>query len=251
MIKYFTLLLSFSLLFLFTLSAQIKFNSSGGTPDPSAIMEMESTEQGILIPRMEDGDRLGISSPAQGLLVFQTNGTVGFYFYNGSGWDTLGGTSSVTNISNVTNITNSGIAVVKDVKAANVDGGSFNSGGWRQRDLNSIDGDLSFIALGTNSFTLDTGTYVVTIVAPGFSVQEHQCRLYNSSDASVIAVGSMGYSDKFAASPSNLTAVVSVTGSSKTFRIEHRSNGSKVDDGFGLAASWGENVYTQVQIEKL
>ena len=107
-------------------SAQnVLFNSSGGSPDVSALMELRSTEQGFLTPRMLEAQRLGINTPAQGLLVFQTNGTVGFYFYNGIGWDTLGGATNVTNISNVTNVASSGIAVIRDEKATGVDGGRF------------------------------------------------------------------------------------------------------------------------------
>ena len=38
--------------------------------------------------------RAAIASPATGLLVFQTDGAIGFYFYNGSSWSLLGGNSS-------------------------------------------------------------------------------------------------------------------------------------------------------------
>lgn len=42
----------------------------------SAIMQIDSTTQGVLIPRMTQAQRLAIGSPADGLLVYQTN-TVG------------------------------------------------------------------------------------------------------------------------------------------------------------------------------
>ena len=235
-----------------TLSAQsILFNSSGGTPDASALMELRSTDKGFLAPRMEADDRLGISSPAQGLLVFQIDGTVGFYFYNGSSWDTLGGATTTVNISNVTNIANSGIAVIRDEKASSVNGGTFTSGDWRTRDLNEYTGDSSFISLSTNEFTLNTGTYVVTASAPAFEVSEHQIRLYNVTDTLAEAVGIVAFSDKFAAANSSLTAVITITASTNTYRVEHRCSSSKTNTGMGIAADWGENVYTQVKIEKL
>ena len=53
--------------------------------DPSAIVEYESTTQGLLIPRMSTSERNAIPVPAQGLLVYDAS-LSGFYFYNGSSW---------------------------------------------------------------------------------------------------------------------------------------------------------------------
>ena len=60
-----------------------------GTARPdtsSAILAVESTEQGALLPKMTQAQRNAIAVPAAGLLVFQTNNDPGFYFYNGSAW---------------------------------------------------------------------------------------------------------------------------------------------------------------------
>jgi hypothetical protein len=47
---------------------------------------------------MTEAQRTAISSPALGLLVFQTNNTIGFYFYNGTSWVLMGaGGSSGSN----------------------------------------------------------------------------------------------------------------------------------------------------------
>ena len=53
-------------------------------PDSSAILDITSTDRGLLIPRMSKIQRLSIPSPAAGLLVYQTDGKVGFYYYNGT-----------------------------------------------------------------------------------------------------------------------------------------------------------------------
>lgn len=42
--------------------------------------------KGFLVPRMTDIGRLSISTPATGLLIYQTNATPGFYYYNGTSW---------------------------------------------------------------------------------------------------------------------------------------------------------------------
>lgn len=52
--------------------------------DSSAIVDFESTTQGVLIPRMLESERTLIANPATGLLVYQTDGNAGFYFNFGA-----------------------------------------------------------------------------------------------------------------------------------------------------------------------
>lgn len=58
-------------------------------PDNSSILDVESDEKGILIPRMTALERIGITSPAEGLMVYQTDDVKGFYFYDGASWDRM------------------------------------------------------------------------------------------------------------------------------------------------------------------
>lgn len=56
------------------------------TPDAAAILDVQSTSKGMLIPRMTEAQRGLIASPPTGLLVFQIDANTGFYFYDGSSW---------------------------------------------------------------------------------------------------------------------------------------------------------------------
>jgi len=58
------------------------------SPDTSAMLEVNSTEKGMLAPRMTSAQRIAISNPAEGLLVFDTDINV-FYFYDGNFWTAL------------------------------------------------------------------------------------------------------------------------------------------------------------------
>ena len=71
-----------------TTYAQIGINNEN--PDASAALDITSTTGGLLVPRMTETQRDAITSAATGLMIYQTDGTAGFYFYNGSGWATLG-----------------------------------------------------------------------------------------------------------------------------------------------------------------
>ncbi len=76
------------LVFNINLTAQnVAINSDGSSPDGSAMLDVKSTNSGMLIPRMSQSDRdNNISSPATGLIIYQTDNTPGFYYYDGSQW---------------------------------------------------------------------------------------------------------------------------------------------------------------------
>lgn len=62
----------------------VGINGDGSTPDASAMMDVKSTDKGVLIPRMLMTERDGIANPATGLLIFQTDNTPGFYYNSGT-----------------------------------------------------------------------------------------------------------------------------------------------------------------------
>ncbi|MBI4649402.1 MAG: hypothetical protein HY738_23085, partial [Bacteroidia bacterium] len=58
------------------------------TAHSSAMLDVKSLTKGFLAPRLTTAQRNAISSPATGLLVFDTN-LGSYYFYTGSGWTNL------------------------------------------------------------------------------------------------------------------------------------------------------------------
>jgi hypothetical protein len=60
--------------------------SNEASPSSSAIVNVASTTQGVLIPRMTKTQRDAISSPATGLMVYQTDNTPGLRVWNGTNW---------------------------------------------------------------------------------------------------------------------------------------------------------------------
>src|SRR5688572_23272152 len=63
----------------------VAINNDGAAPHTSAILDVKSVNKGLLIPRMTTAQRLAISSPSEGLNVFDTS-TKTFWYYNGTGW---------------------------------------------------------------------------------------------------------------------------------------------------------------------
>ena len=74
------------------------------TPDPSSILDMTSTTQGMLAPRMTSAERIAILSPVEGLLVFDIEQDA-FYYFSGSVWVKLEGSVERDNYKLVKNIT--------------------------------------------------------------------------------------------------------------------------------------------------
>lgn len=92
--QFFTLLAA--VLLTATTYAQIGINNEN--PDASAALDITSTTGGLLVPRMTETQRDAISPAATGLMIYQTDGTAGFYYYNGSSWSEVAATSKTYSV---------------------------------------------------------------------------------------------------------------------------------------------------------
>jgi predicted heme/steroid binding protein len=78
-----------------SLTDSLLFDSGAGVGvgtasiNASALFQMDSTTKGFLPPRMTAAQRGAISAPAQGLIVYQTDGVIGLYIYSNSVWRSL------------------------------------------------------------------------------------------------------------------------------------------------------------------
>ncbi len=111
------LIFSLSFILLCTLSVQAQVGINTASPNASAALDVTSTDKGLLIPRVAStGD---IASPTAGMMVYQTGGTAGFYFYSTSwtlvsGPDNLGNHTATTNL----NMANQDIISVDSIGTA-------------------------------------------------------------------------------------------------------------------------------------
>ncbi|MDP1810964.1 MAG: hypothetical protein Q8K66_06115 [Sediminibacterium sp.] len=72
----------------------------------SAVLDLKSTTKGFLPPRVTAAQKDAISSPATGLMVYQTDGIAGYYLWTGTVWDLLvsglGGVNPVSKTASTT-----------------------------------------------------------------------------------------------------------------------------------------------------
>ena len=98
--KYFWTILVIFIFVNMKIEAQVGIGTT--SPDASSMLEITSTSKGVLIPRMTSVQRTAISSPATGLLVFDTT-TQSFWFYTSS-WEELNSNDTLVDVDNDTKV---------------------------------------------------------------------------------------------------------------------------------------------------
>jgi len=79
--------------------AQAQIGIGVSPPDPSAMLHIQDTAKGILIPRMTVAQKNAISNPAEGLMVYQTDSDKGFWFFTNGQWRNVNGGKSTLYLS--------------------------------------------------------------------------------------------------------------------------------------------------------
>jgi hypothetical protein len=69
-------------------NAQLKLGNNPNTINASALLELESSTQGLLLPRLSQQQMVNIATPASGLLVYNTDSACA-YVYSNSTWTNL------------------------------------------------------------------------------------------------------------------------------------------------------------------
>jgi len=185
-----------------------------------------------LTPRSADP-----SNPIEGDLQ-SSDGTArqqGIWQYRSSQWCKLG--------------TELKVAYIKDVKTASTNGGTFTSGAWQKRDLNTTSGDTGIVSISSSQFTLQIGVYTIKATAPAFDVSRHMIRLYDTT-SSTEYLGTNEYAVSSTLNRSSVDVKITVTEAS-VFEIQHRCQVTVSSNGLGVNNNFASNsIYTQVEITK-
>ncbi len=71
-----------------TMAQGVSISDSLTDPHPSAMLDVQSTTKGVLVPRLSTAQRTAVANPAAGLLVYDTDQS-GFWFFDGAAWQDL------------------------------------------------------------------------------------------------------------------------------------------------------------------
>lgn len=138
-----------------------------------------------------------------------------------------------------------------DKKSSGTDGGSSTAGSWQTRTLTDELADTgNLCTLSSNQFTLEPGTYRTTISAPAWRSDGHQIHLYNITDGAMELLGTSALSVEGGNIMQTRSFIVGrfTIAAQKTFEVQHRVTDSAATVGHGWSQSWGDNIYTIVEL---
>ena len=145
-------------------------------------------------------------------------------------------------------------AVFTDQKTSGSHGGTFTSGAWRTRDINTSQyNNITSASIASNQITLPAGTYQVSAYAPFGSTNQCATRLYNITDSSATILGSSEYNDNtdpFKQTKGFVDGIFTIAGT-KVFEIQQYGAVTKATTGFGFATGYQAEIYTTVKITKI
>ena len=150
----------------------------------------------------------------------------------------------------------SSYAIIADQQTSGTEGGTFTSGAWRTRDLNTEIADPDgIVSISSNQFTLGAGSYLIKWSAIGARVQRHKAALYDVTGTAYIEYGDTRWGDTYDGEADPSTGMGRVTPSgTNVYEIHHQCETTYATYGFGIAggADTGSVVekYTFVEIYK-
>ena len=142
-------------------------------------------------------------------------------------------------------------SIFRDEKTSGTNGGTFTSGAFRTRDINATQvNQITGSSIASNQITLPAGTFYISASAPSFNNDQNQARFFNITDSSVAILGTSDYQSTNDQGSSIVLGTIVLT-SSKVFELQHQCVTTQASNGFGVANTFGTQVYSVVTIAKV
>ena len=164
----------------------VGINATGAAPAASAMLDVSSTNSGLLIPRMTTAQRTAIVAPATGLLVFDI--TVGSFYY----WD---GTQWIWLLSNTTgwNVTGNTVSATTNIMGSlNAQPVRFFSNNLERMRINPTDGEI--VAGATASPYAGDMIAAVSTAALSFGINGYSANNGSGTWGETLAASTTGFS---------------------------------------------------------
>lgn len=240
------------------------WNIDNGVVDAAALAT-DAVETAKIKDLNVTSDKIALNAITLVLLDHGTSGDI--LYYGGSGTPTRLNKGSDTEVLTLasgipswaapaaaTGAFESELFHIRDEQSSGADGGTFVSGAWQKRTLNTTKtNEISGASVSTSVITLPAGTYYLDAVAPAFSVGGHKAKWRNTSDNSDTIIGSSAQTSQsdFDSSPAFVNGRFTIAGT-KNFELQHRCTVSEGTKGFGEASSFSVvEVYADIKIWKV
>jgi hypothetical protein len=144
---------------------------------------------------------------------------------------------------------------VRDEKSSGTAGGTFTSGAWQTRTLNtSVTNEISGASLSSNQITLPSGTYYIQSTSPVGMENSgyHKAKLRNITDSSDTIIGTSEFGFVYDGGSRSFVNGRFTISAQKTFELQHRCANTMTTNGFGTPSGLSVvEVYADVQIWKV
>lgn len=233
-----------------TITSNAQVGIGTPTPDASSQLDITSTDKGVLVPRMTAATRTGIGSPATGLLVYQTDGSPGFYYNSGTpavpNWVLIQNSANVTTQGNTFNGANqlvqlngsTQLPAVSGANLTNLNAGNLATGTVNTARLGSGTANSTTFLRGDGTWASATSANMSVVTATGNT-------LLNTNNAFVYIQGA--FTITLPASPAtgqiihlytdNPAALIDPNG--KVFRQGNADYGASRFNEFGNTSTYG------------
>jgi len=161
-------------------------------------------------------------------------------YYSGSAWLAVGASPTT--------------AIFNETQASGTQGGTFTSGSYLKRTLNTtVINNIVGCSIAASVITLPAGTYEVSGSANGYRVDIHKSRLQNTSDATTLQIGTTELSGPASGAETRTFIDGGFTlAASKTIELQHRCQDTLATFGWGVASGFGDSeIYSQITITKV
>lgn len=159
------------------------------TPDASAKLDITSSNKGFLVPRMTNAQRSAITSPANGLMVYQTDGVIGFYVNTGTSstpaWLRIN--TDWTKTGNDISFTTGNISTTGNLIGGNATSSKLSGFGAL---VNSKSTGFTLAASDNGSVINMTSATAVTITIPTGLPDGFNCMIFQSGTGQITFAGS-------------------------------------------------------------
>jgi hypothetical protein len=161
-------------------------------------------------------------------------------YYDGAAWQSVAPTQQ--------------IAIFNETQANLTQGGTFTSGSYVKRTLNTtVVNTITGCSIASSVITLPAGTYSVSAIAPALQVSNHKTRLQNTTDGTTIAIGTTNTCAAADTTQTNAALITYFTlAASKNIELQHRCATTAASYGLGTAMNFSDSeVYSSITITKV
>jgi hypothetical protein len=155
-------------------------------------------------------------------------------------WSTIGNSS----LASAAKAFQAQLLHVRDIQSSGTSGGTFTSGAWRTRTLNTAStNEITGASLSSNQITLPSGTYFIVASAPAYNVGNHLAKLKNVTDGTDTIIGTVENAGNVTSNSAGQTRSWVIgrftIAAQKVFEIQHICATTQSTDGLGDESSAG------------